>query len=255
MAPEIARWTAPDPPVKAPDPAFMTAPWKLNPYQYVDQNPVLYWDPDGKQPAGKPAQQPVKGCWPNEMFPRETPPLPKNPLVEIGSMVGHKYALSREAAEILGPILRRLDDEFDVEDVVFRFGPTGGADGWTLRYMVTLDLDTWNKSNDLERLVLVTHEIVHSLQYTHMGWFKVNNFLWRYKDEYGQSDNYRVPDALAKTDLFDLDPVDGRYTLDQIAERVAHEVRELYDSPNCPYKMDFVPSPNGGPATWKRVSK
>ena len=171
----------------------------------------------------------------------------------VAAAVGHMQ-LSREAAEILGPILRRLDDEFDVEDVVFRFGPTGGADAWTLRYMVTLDADTWNTSNDLERLVLVTHEIVHSLQYTHMGWFKVNNFLWRYKDEYGRDDNYRVPGALARLDLFDLDPVDDRYTLDQIAERVAHEVRELYDNPNCPYKMDFVPTPSGG-TTLKRVSK
>ncbi|HTE53483.1 MAG TPA: FG-GAP-like repeat-containing protein [Kofleriaceae bacterium] len=51
MAPEIAAWTVPDPPVKAPDPVFMTAPWALHPYQFVQQNPVFYWDPDGQQPA------------------------------------------------------------------------------------------------------------------------------------------------------------------------------------------------------------
>jgi hypothetical protein len=120
--------------------------------------------------------------------------------------------------------------------------------------MVTMDLDTWQKAKPLERLVLVTHEIVHSLQYTHMGVFKVNNFLIRYLGEYGTPGNYTVPDALAKTDLVDLDPVDDRYTLDQIAERVAKQVHDLYDNPNCPYKMDFVPSPSGG-TTWKRVSK
>lgn len=48
MAPQTARWLTPDPPVKAPDPAFMEAPWTLHPYQYVQQNPVLYWDPDGR---------------------------------------------------------------------------------------------------------------------------------------------------------------------------------------------------------------
>jgi hypothetical protein len=38
----------PDPPVKAPDPQFMQEPWTLHPYQYVQQNPLLYWDPDGR---------------------------------------------------------------------------------------------------------------------------------------------------------------------------------------------------------------
>ncbi|MFH0902372.1 MAG: RHS repeat-associated core domain-containing protein, partial [Pseudomonadota bacterium] len=51
MAPQFARWLTPDPPVKAPDPKFMTAPWDLNPYQYVRQNPVMYWDPDGHNPS------------------------------------------------------------------------------------------------------------------------------------------------------------------------------------------------------------
>jgi RHS repeat-associated protein len=51
MAPETARWLTPDPPVKAPDAGFMTTPWRLHPYQYVDQNPIAYWDPDGRNPA------------------------------------------------------------------------------------------------------------------------------------------------------------------------------------------------------------
>ncbi|MGH2898654.1 MAG: RHS repeat-associated core domain-containing protein, partial [Solirubrobacteraceae bacterium] len=48
MAPETGRWLTPDPPVMAPDPGFMTAPWALHPYQYVGQNPVAFWDPDGR---------------------------------------------------------------------------------------------------------------------------------------------------------------------------------------------------------------
>ncbi|MFH0902375.1 MAG: RHS repeat-associated core domain-containing protein, partial [Pseudomonadota bacterium] len=52
MAPQLARWLTPDPPVKAPDPKFMTAPWDLNPYQYVRQNPVMWWDPNGEWPVG-----------------------------------------------------------------------------------------------------------------------------------------------------------------------------------------------------------
>jgi RHS repeat-associated protein len=49
MVPQTARWLTPDPPVKAPDAAFMATPWTLHPYQYTEQNPTLYWDPDGHQ--------------------------------------------------------------------------------------------------------------------------------------------------------------------------------------------------------------
>jgi RHS repeat-associated protein len=50
QAPETARWLTPDPPVKAPDAKFMQSPWSLHPYQYVEQNPILFWDPDGRDP-------------------------------------------------------------------------------------------------------------------------------------------------------------------------------------------------------------
>jgi RHS repeat-associated protein len=50
MAPSTGRWLTPDPPVKAPDPKFLGRPWSLHPYQYVDQNPTLFWDPDGNSP-------------------------------------------------------------------------------------------------------------------------------------------------------------------------------------------------------------
>jgi RHS repeat-associated protein len=49
MVAETGRWLTPDPPTKAPDPKFMTKPWGLHPYQYVEQNPILYWDPDGRE--------------------------------------------------------------------------------------------------------------------------------------------------------------------------------------------------------------
>ena len=48
MAPQTGRWLTPDPPVKAPDPKFMASPWALHPYAYVQQNPVLFWDADGR---------------------------------------------------------------------------------------------------------------------------------------------------------------------------------------------------------------
>jgi RHS repeat-associated protein len=51
LAPETARWLTPDPPLKAPDPKHMSEPWGLHPYQYAAQNPVLFWDPDGRDEA------------------------------------------------------------------------------------------------------------------------------------------------------------------------------------------------------------
>jgi RHS repeat-associated protein len=48
MAPIVARWLTPDPPTRAPDPKFLIAPWDLNPYSFVRSNPLVYWDPDGR---------------------------------------------------------------------------------------------------------------------------------------------------------------------------------------------------------------
>lgn len=47
LAPETGRWLSGDPPLKTPAASQLAAPWGLHPYQYVDQNPVHYWDPDG----------------------------------------------------------------------------------------------------------------------------------------------------------------------------------------------------------------
>lgn len=61
-APQTGQWLTPDPPVKAPDPKFMAAPWDLNPYQYARQNPVVYWDPDGRIPLAAACVVAPQGC-------------------------------------------------------------------------------------------------------------------------------------------------------------------------------------------------
>jgi RHS repeat-associated protein len=62
MQPQTARWTAPDPAVREPS-AHIGTPWNLNPYPYVGQNPLLFWDPDGWEKAiffvGIPTRGPV----------------------------------------------------------------------------------------------------------------------------------------------------------------------------------------------------
>ena len=49
LAPETTRWHSPDPIVLIPDTRFAADPWGLHPYQYVRNNPTIYWDPDGRQ--------------------------------------------------------------------------------------------------------------------------------------------------------------------------------------------------------------
>ena len=49
FAPETARWLSIDPPTLEPSARFADEPWALHPYQYTDQNPVLFWDPDGNE--------------------------------------------------------------------------------------------------------------------------------------------------------------------------------------------------------------
>jgi RHS repeat-associated protein len=58
MASDSGRWLTPDPPVQAPDRSFIERPWDLHPYQYVRQNPVTYWDPDGNAPGALPPPRP-----------------------------------------------------------------------------------------------------------------------------------------------------------------------------------------------------
>jgi len=44
-----AGWLTPDPPLKAAKPVHAGSPAGLHPYQYVEHNPLLFWDPDGRE--------------------------------------------------------------------------------------------------------------------------------------------------------------------------------------------------------------
>jgi RHS repeat-associated protein len=261
MAPELARWQTPDPPVKAPSGRFMTSPWDLNPYQYVNQNPVLYWDPDG----------------------RDKLPLPgegTDLLVQDTDTSGHK--LSTDAQAVLGPIFQRAWG-FDVSKVTVHFGPVPeGAAAFAVGNTVIIDKGYWEKISTQDQLGLLGHEITHSVQYERLAapgvwsiggglaagalvggvvygvakkldvktessviaaivfgviaaaiafWAIDKAPLWRrYAGESKRPDNYGVPSDLAAIQLNDLDPTDKRFTLDQMGDRTTQEIDSLYDA-------------------------
>lgn len=259
VAPELARWHTPDPPVKAPSGRFMVAPWDLHPYQYVNQNPVLYWDPDG----------------------RDKLPLPgegTDLLVQDTNTSGYK--LSSDAQAVLGPIFQR-NWGFDVSKVTVHFGPVPEkAAAFAVGNTVIIDKGYWEKASTQQQLGLLGHEITHSVQYERLAapgalsigggvaagalvgglvygvakkldvdtegsviagivlgvvaavlayWAIDKAPLWhRYAGESGRPDNYGVPPALEVIPLSALDPVDKRFTLDQIGDRTMKEIDDLY---------------------------
>ena len=63
-----------------------------------------------------------------------------------------------------------------------------------------------------------------ALQYSELGGGLVEavRFLWRYVPDYfGNPRNYQIPDSLAILPLAQVDILDSRYTLDQIANWAA----------------------------------
>lgn len=258
MAPELARWQTPDPPVKAPDASFMKSPWNLNPYQYVNQNPVLYWDPDGHDKI-------------------KIPGAGTDLLESKGSTWLSGYRLSTEAQAALGPIFERAWS-FDVSKVTVHFGPTFGAAAFAIGNTVIIDKGVWNSYSQQQRLELLAHEITHSVQFEKLstpGSLAISGslslggmvsalafrlarkidddndgvlsgilgglitaasafwaidkarLLWRYRGESKRADNYNPPQELLDTPLEEVNPVDKKYTLDQLAERTSEEVKRL----------------------------
>jgi hypothetical protein len=157
--------------------------------------------------------------------------VPENPLVRevrypMGRAAGPEvsYRLTPEAAKLLQPIFKQYG--FDPSKVQFQFGWTPERVGaYTVGNRVTINREAWGSMSGLRRLELIAHEAAHSVQYERLG---TAGFLSRYVSEYQRPDNYSVPRALEATSFGRVNIVDPRFTLDQLAERVAAEVATRY---------------------------
>ena len=136
-----------------------------------------------------------------------------------------------------------------------KFGYTGGAQAFTLGYVVTINEDMWNSSPTVDQMTLLAHEFTHTLQfasldrdiprsfpseayspfddlplYTGVSNAALHAFLSRYSTEFSSGpSNYQMPKGLDPSQagaisLYALDWLDKQWTLDQIAERSAAEV-------------------------------
>lgn len=109
-------------------------------------------------------------------------------------------------------------------------------EGMALGYHVFIDTATWAKSTPTKRMRLLAHELTHVAQYYMLSAMPtIDSFgFLRFDTRYaldvithrgnGGRENYSMPGSLRNMTFSRVFLLDPRYTLDQLAERVAAEV-------------------------------
>jgi hypothetical protein len=105
----------------------------------------------------------------------------------------------------------------DLGRLTFSTGGAFGQGGLTLGNTILLFREFGTRAYS-EQLRLLAHEMTHSVQYKLLGWV---SFLLRYKREWSRSNGnpYGVPQPLEEIPIGEVDPVDPRFYLDQLADR------------------------------------
>ena len=134
------------------------------------------------------------------------------------------YVLSARARMALEPLFSSF--RLDLNTLVISTGGAFGNAGITFGRTILLQksFGTGPTARLQGQLRLLAHEMTHSVQYARIG---LPRFIVRYLGEWRKSGGnpYGVPAALAAIPLASLDPIDGRFYLDQISDRVAAELR------------------------------
>jgi hypothetical protein len=136
------------------------------------------------------------------------------------------FRLSDEGRRLLRPTFDQLG--FGLDRARFRFRPisaSGDPQAYTEGNLVTVDPTEWNASKPFPQLHLLGHEIAHSVQFDRLGYSYTRlriglERLWHSPDE-----NYMVPGKLLRLKLGTFGVGDSRFTLEQIAEHIADQIR------------------------------
>jgi hypothetical protein len=134
-----------------------------------------------------------------------------------GARVPRWFVLAPAARGALTPLLGRFG--LDLRALTFSLGGAFGNRGLTLGRTILLTPE-FARDPYPRQLSLLAHEITHAVQYKILGWTRL---LIRYAEEWARSDGdpYGVPAALRQIPISEVDPVDGRFYLDQLGDRFA----------------------------------
>jgi hypothetical protein len=132
------------------------------------------------------------------------------------------FVLAPEARGVLQALFGRFG--LDLGALTISLGGAFGNRGLTLGRTILLTPE-FARDSYPQQLALLAHEITHAVQYRILGWARL---LFRYGEEWSRSsgDPYGVPTPLRQLPVGQVDPVDGRFYLDQLADRFALAMQE-----------------------------
>jgi len=128
--------------------------------------------------------------------------------------------LSDEAKRLLKPTFDHFN--FDLGRIRIEFTGLRNDPAETDGDVIHIDRDSWRKADatPIKRMMILTHEITHSVQYDRLGYWKARLRFASERLKYGSEGVYEVPGSLDRLKLDKIDPVDTRFTLESIARRM-----------------------------------
>ena len=126
--------------------------------------------------------------------------------------------MSNEAKKLLKPTFDVL--KFDLSRVRIEFTGIRGNPAETDGDVIHIDRDYWRKAKPLKQMMILTHEITHSVQFDRLGYWKARMRFAAEKVKYGSDGVYDIPGELDRLKLNQINPIDSRFTLESIGARM-----------------------------------